>query len=113
MATTTLSSVGVSGAIILDWMGAKPVTANITLGSTTMGADYTLQYTIDDIMNVSSPTWIGWTGTVGSSITHFSSAHGDAGVTISFLNPIAALRVSSTAISSSSITLKVLQGVGG
>jgi len=113
MATSvTLSSVGTSGPINIDWMGGKPVTAIATLGSTTMTADFTIQYTLDDIQRTTTQTWFGLSSAIGSSVTHFSSANGDAGVTITFLNPVAALRISSTAISSSSITLRTLQGIG-
>jgi len=113
MATTvTLSSVGVSGAINLDWRGSKPVTAVVTLGSTTMTADFTIQYTIDDSQLVTTPTWINAGSSTGSSATHFSSANADAAVTMGFAYPIAGLRISSTAISSSSLTMKAIQGAG-
>lgn len=113
MATfTTLSSVGVSTPINLDWRGSKPVTAIATLGSTTMTADFTIQYTIDDLQFVSTPSWISVGSSTGSSATHFSSANADASVTVGFLYPIAGLRLSSTAISSSSLTLRALQGAG-
>ena len=110
--TTTLSSVGVSNPINLDWRGGKPVTCVVTIGSSTMTADYTLEFTVDDLQLDSTPTWTGISSAIGSSITHFSSATFAAGITMTFLNPIAGLRISSTAISSSSITMKTLQGVG-
>lgn len=112
MASVTLSSVGVSATINTDWMGGKPVTATVTLGSSTMTADFTLQFTIDDLLATATPTWLSFGSSTGSAATHFSSANVD-GVVLSFLNPVAGLRLSSTAISSSSLTLKVLQGVGG
>ncbi len=113
MATSvTLSSVGVSSPVNLNWRGSKPVTALVTLGSTTMSADFTLQYTIDDLQLVASPVWISLGSSVGSSATHFSSANADAGVTVGFVYPIAGLRLSSTALSSSSLTLKAIQGEG-
>lgn len=112
MPTTTLSSVGTSDPINMNWRGGKPITALVTLGSTTMSADFTLQYTLDDLQLTTTQTWIGVGSSTGSSVTHFSSANGDAGVSWTFLNPVAALRISSTAISSSSLTLKALQGEG-
>lgn len=113
MATTvTLSSVGVSGPINLDWRGSKPVTAVVTLGSTTMTADFIIQYTLDDLQLTTTQTWISAGSSTGSSATHFSSANADGGVTMGFAYPIAGLRISSTAISSSSVTLKTLQGAG-
>ena len=113
MATTvTLSSVGVSGPINLDWRGSKPVTAVVTLGSTTMTADFTIQFTLDDSQLTTTQVWTTVGSSTGSSATHFSSANADASVTVGFLYPIAALRISSTAISSSSLTLRALQGAG-
>ena len=113
MATSvTLSSVGTSGPINLDWRGSKPVTAVVTLGSTTMTTDFTVQYTLDDLQLTTSQTWINAGSSTGSSATHFSSANADAAITMGFAYPIAALRIASTAISSSTLTLKAIQGVG-
>lgn len=108
--SVTLSSVGTSDPANLDWRGGGYVTALVTLGSTTMTTDWTLQYTLDD-SQLSSATrvWLGVSSAVGSSVTHFSSAAADAGVSFTFLAPIAGLRISSTALSSSSLRLRVLQ----
>ena len=111
--TTTLSSVGVSNPVNIDWMGAKFATVAVSLGSTTLSADFTIQFTLDDLQLSSSPTWITFGSSTGSVATHFSSANADAGVVMGIAYPIAGLRISSTAISSSSLTMKVLQGVGG
>lgn len=111
--TTTLSSVGVSNPVNVDWMGAKFTTVVVTLGSTTLSADFTIQFTLDDLQNSSSPTWLTFGSSTGSATTHFSSANADGGVVLGLAYPIAGLRLSSTAISSSSLTMKVLQGVGG
>jgi len=112
MPVVSLSSVGVSSPINLDWRGSKPVTATVTLGSTTMTTDVTLQFTLDDLQISSSPVWVGWASSVGGAVTRFTSANADSPPQITFLNPIAGLRLSSTAISASSIQLKVLQGAG-
>lgn len=113
MATTvSLSSVGVSAAINLDWRGSKPVTAVVTLGSTTMTTDFTIQYTLDDLQLTATQTWISAGSSTGAAATHFSSANADAAVTMGFAYPIAALRLSSTAISASSLTMKAIQGAG-
>lgn len=107
--TVTLSSVGVSNAVNISWRSMQAVTCAVTLGSTTMTTDFTIQYTLDDLQLSSSPYWMGMGLSVGSSITHFSSANADAGVSVTFLGPLAGLRISSTAISSSTLTMKVLQ----
>lgn len=113
MTTVTLSSVGVSAYVAGDWIGSKPTTVAVSLGSTTMTADFTIQYTLDDIQVSTSPVWFSLSSEIGSSATHFSSANADAGVTVGLLYPVAALRISSSALSSSSLTMRVLQGVGG
>jgi hypothetical protein len=113
MATTvTLSSVGVSNAINLDWRTSGPVTAVVTIDSTSMTTDFSIQFTIDDAQLGQTQTWVGITSSLGSSVTHFSSANSANPLSISFLNPIAGLRLSSTAISSSSLTLKAIQAQG-
>src|SRR5262245_21990734 len=106
---TTLSSVGVSRAVNLDWRDAGPLTAQVTLGSTTMTVDFTVQYTLDDLQTSVAPAWFGYSSTVGGSAAHFSSANADSGVLISFPTPIAGIRISSTALSSSSVTLRTLE----
>lgn len=111
--TTTLSSVGVSNPINLDWIGSKFTTVVVTLGSTTMTTDFTVQFTLDDLLLSSSPTWLTFGSSTGSAATHFSSANADAAVVMGLAYPIAGLRLSSTGLSSSSLTMKVLQGVGG
>lgn len=111
-ASVTLSSVGTSTPIALDWRGAAPISALATLGSSTITVDFTVQYTLDDLQLSSAPVWISAGSSTGSSATHFSSASFDAGISLGFTYPIAALRISSTALSGSAITLKVLQGEG-
>lgn len=106
-ATVTLSSVGTSNALQLDYLGAKTTTVQLTLTSTTMTADFTVQYTLDNPTIDSSPIW------TAVSTTHYSSTIMDTGATITFTTPISALRINSTAISSSSIRLKALQNAGG
>jgi hypothetical protein len=107
---TTLSSVGTSAAANLDWRNGGYVSAQVTLGTTTMTADFTIQLTLDDpVTSSATRAWFGMSSAVGSSVTHFSSAAADAGVYVTFLSPVAGLRISSTAISSSSLTLRVLQ----
>jgi hypothetical protein len=107
-ATVTLSSVGTSGGLILDYIGAKTTTAVVTLASTTMTVNAIVQATLDSsAASGGTPTWYSV-----SSIA-VTSAYSDSGYVASILTPIAGLRLSSTAISSSSLTLKALQNAGG
>lgn len=106
--TVTLSSVGTSNAIILDYIGAKTTTVRLTLGSTTMTTSAIIQGTLESSMATgSNPTWF----TV--STVALTSAFADTGYNLTFLTPMAGLRINSTAISSSSLTLTALQNAGG
>ncbi len=116
--TVTLSSAGVSAFVNLDWMQGKPVVAQLSLGSSTIVVDYTLQATLNDIQLSSSPVWFNvvssgpWgSGTFASTGGHLSSATFDNIAVVAMNPPPAALRInSSTNTSSGTITLRVLQG---
>lgn len=101
--TVTLSSVGTTSIINLDWMSGKPVGVSVT-GSSSGTFAYTLQYTLDDVMMVSSPSWISDPN--ATALTSNSS-----GIYL-YEQPLAAIRLNSTAISSAELTLKVNQGIG-
>jgi len=106
--SVTLSSVGTSNPLILDYLGAKATTARITLASTTMTVNAVVQATLDSsAITGSSAAWYAV-----SSIA-VTSAVADTGVTYTFETPIAGLRINSTAISSSSLRLTALQNAGG
>ena len=109
-ATVTLSSVGTSDPVNLNWRGGSPTSVLVSFGSTTMTVDFTIQYSLNDSMLSSNRVWVAVGSSVGSSATHFSSANADTGVPVGFNYPIAAVRLNSTAISSSTLTLTVLQG---
>jgi len=95
--SVTLSSVGVSRGINLDWFGGEAVSASLTFGSSTATTDVTFQYTLDDLQRSSNPTWLGVSSAIGSSVQHFfSSVAFDQGVLLTFVAPIAGLRLSST-----------------
>ena len=109
----TLSSVGNSSPVALNWRGGSPTSVYANIGSSTATVDYTIQYTLDDAMLLAGSSlqvWINVGSSVGSSATHFSSANFDTGVPVGFNYPIAAVRLNSTAISASTLTLRVNQG---
>lgn len=109
--STTLSSVGTTTISNLNWMGGKPITASVIPGSTGQTSDFTIQYTLDDIMRTSSPAWSGVSSAFGVPAQHFTSSVAfPDGVTVGFLSPVTAIRLNSSALSSGSLTLKVLQG---
>lgn len=108
--TTTINS----SAVNLNWIGGKPSTVSLTFTTSLSSNTAQIQYTLDDIMRTSSPVWLSVASTAASSTiaVYPSSTWFDAGVTLSFLNPVAAVRFVSTNFSSGTITMKVLQGEG-
>src|SRR5882672_4672657 len=99
--TVTLSSAGTSPVVNLNWRGGKPITATVIV-STVVAADFTVQYTLDDVQLSTSPTWLSF----GSSANFY------AGVSIGSVYPLAALRISSTTFTAGTLTFKVIQGEG-
>jgi hypothetical protein len=105
---------GASAIANLNWIGGKPTTVALSFSSSTTNCDITIQYTLDDIQRVASTTVI-WASVASSSgtVAHFgSTTFFDPGVSLTFLNPIAAVRMNSTTLSSGIVYLKVLQGEG-
>jgi len=101
--TVTLSSVGTSRAVNLDWMNGAP-TAVLVLGAST-GTTATIQMTLDDIQQTASSlvTWI--------SDPNFTAATSNTSVAYTYTQPLAAIRLNSSAASGSSpLTMKVTQG---
>lgn len=119
--TITLSSAnvpGVSGAAALDWRGGKPATVSVFTSTTgTSSGNFSLQYTLDNIQALGGSSlafWQGVSSAIGQAATTFNaSTFGVDGVQFAFLNPVAAVRMNSTALSSGPWTMKVLQGEGG
>jgi hypothetical protein len=101
--TVTISSVGNSAAVNLDWTSGKPVGVAVT-GSSSGTFTYTVQYTLDDVMQVASPSWIADPN--ATALTSNSS-----GIYL-YQQPLAAIRLNCGAISSAVLTMKVVQGVG-
>src|SRR5450631_483794 len=114
----TSASTTTSAAIALNWTGARPVSVGLTMPSTTGSLDATIQFCLQDYQRLgvgsSQVTWFNY-GSSGIG-SHFSSANldvGGAGPVITFLGPIAGIRVQSTNISSGPLVAYVLQGEGG
>jgi hypothetical protein len=113
------TSPGATDPVALNWIGGKPTTVGLSWNSSNVLCISKIQYTLDDIQRVSSQNvvWNSVPSTANSSNPQFygSTTYWDTGVTVSFLNPIAAVRLNSTSItagSSQSVTMKVLQGEG-
>lgn len=122
--TVTLSSVGTSPPVSLNWIGGKATTAVAIASSSGATGDFIVQFTMDDLQRSSSPTWIGFSSNSyaveNAAAAHYSVANtfpsgstGSGGecVYVPIPGPIAGLRLSSTAISGT-LNLKVIQGEG-
>ena|SRR5258705_14001811 len=116
--TVTLSSANVpgqSGVAALSWRAGQPTTAAVYASTTgTQTGTFSIQYTMDDVQLVGGSSlalWASVSSAIGSSgVTFTSSTITTDGLFYQFLTPIAALRLSSTAMSSGPLTMKVIQG---
>ncbi len=100
-AAVTLSSVGTSPAISLDYWAARPTLAAVYGSSGGFTGAASLQVSADD-PKVSPTTWI-----TDPAMTALTSA-----AFATYLGPIAQLRLSSSALTSGSIVLKAVQSIG-
>jgi hypothetical protein len=115
----TISSVGTGQIVALDWMRGGPTTVGIRAASTTTAAPSgggVLQYTLDDITTAPSAAAIVWNGASsvwGSTVAGVvvtTSGTLDVPYTFLFTTPVAGLRFSCSAFSSTSLVMKILQG---
>lgn len=118
--TAVSTSPGASAVVGLNWIGGKASTVSLSWNSSNVLCVSQLQYSMDDMQRVpaASMVWSAVPSTANSSNPQFyaSSALFDTGVTVSFLSPIAALRLFSTSITaggSQSVSMRVLQSEGG
>ncbi len=115
--TAVSTSPGASTVVGLNWIGGKPTTVGLSWNSSTILAVSQLQYSLDDMQRVASSlmVWNSVQSTAASSTPQFygSTTSFDTGQTVSFLSPIAAVRLFSTSITAGGtqfIVMKVLQG---
>ena len=96
---TSISSVGVSRAVNLDWGAAPRVSFSVT-GSSSGTFSYVVEGVIDDLQQVASAN-VAWT-VLSSATTANSSLN-------LYQGPLAAIRLNVAAISSATLSLRVLQ----
>ena len=96
---TSISSVGVSRAVNLDWGAAPRVSFSVT-GSSSGTFSYVVEGVIDDLQQVASAN-VAWTA-LSSATTANSSLN-------LYQGPLAAIRLNVAAISSATLSLRVLQ----
>jgi hypothetical protein len=122
IASVTLSSVGTSPVLGLNWRGARPATLNAVSSSSGSSADFTVQYSLQDPVlagGTSAVTWFGFSSNTfaidSAGGVHYSAASiFPDGVYIPLPTPVAAVRLNSSSIAASNtLTLYLLQGDGG
>ncbi len=118
--TAVSTSPGASAVVGLNWVAGRPTTVSLSWNSSNVLSVSQLQYSLDDMQRVPSTgmVWYAVQSTANSSNPQFyaSSALFDTGGQISFLSPIAALRLFSTSITANGsqfIRMKVCQPEGG
>jgi hypothetical protein len=115
-ATVTLSSVGTSPPVNLNWRGGKPATVVVVSSASGSSGSVVVQFTLDDLQLSSSPTWFGFSSNTYSidflsGTIYNASAIFPDGVYVPIPTPVAAVRINSSALSQG-FTMKVIQGDG-
>jgi hypothetical protein len=98
----TLTSSGIGRAINLDWMAAKFTSWTVT-GSSSGSFTYSVEGALDDLQQTpaASVAWFALSSatTANSSLNIVSAALG-------------AIRLNAAAVSSATLTLRIMQGIG-
>jgi len=100
---TQLSSVGTGRPVNLDWMAAKYVSFAVT-GSSSGTFTYTIEATLDDFLQTASSLAV-WFALSTAALTANSSIN-------LYQGPLAGIRLKASAVSSATLTLRILQGIG-
>lgn len=97
----TLTSSGIGRAVNLDWMSSKFTSFAVT-GSSSGTFSYTVEGALDDLNQTSS-----------GSVAWFTLSSASANSSINIVTgPLGGIRLNLAAVSSASVTLRVLQGIG-
>ena len=122
LTTAVSSNPGASTVCNLNWIGGKPTTVVVYSTNTGSSIAFNIQYTMDDPQRVGGSSNALWqnlssaysdTGiTQGTGATFSSSNIVNDGLLVSFLSPLAAIRLNSTSMSGGPLQLKVIQGEG-
>ncbi len=106
-----------STPVVLNWRDGWFTNVLVT-ASSSFACDFTVEYTLDDLMLVggaSAATWSAVSSVAGQPATHFlSSLAYPMGVSYAFPGPVAAVRLGSTAQTAmgagNTLSMKVIQG---
>jgi hypothetical protein len=114
LTTATSTTPGASAICNTDRLGGKPISVSVIPSAASSGA-FQIQFSLDDVQKTTSTgvTWSGLGSSLGAQATVFvASASVPDGVFASFLSPVSAVRINSTALAGGSLVLRVNQGEG-
>jgi hypothetical protein len=97
--SVTLSSSGIGRAVDLDWISSKFAAFTMTFSNSGTAA-WKAESTLDDLQQITSPAWF----TLSSGGANSSSSR--------VCGPLAGIRLNVAALSSATLTFRVLQGIG-
>ena len=104
---------GVSAPSETNWRSGKPMSVSVFVSTTgTSSGAWSLQFSLDDPMLLGGSSlayWQGVSSATGQPATTFGTSNPD-GVFFSFPTPVAAVRLSASALSSGPLIIKILQG---
>ena len=109
---SSTASLGASTSVVCDWVVDNPVSVMVTMGSSQGSVTFTVQATLDDLMTSSARFNITPSFSDVSSAIALSSGGVIVSSIVNIANPIAAVRINTTAQSSTSVLMHVLQGIG-
>jgi hypothetical protein len=118
LATVTLSSVGTSPVVNLNWIGGKPVLMNIVSSAATSSGSVVIQYSLDDPQRTASSlaSWFGvssqtYSVEAAAGTVYSASAIFPDGIFLPLPISPCAVRMNSSALSQG-FTMRVVQGEG-
>jgi hypothetical protein len=101
--TVTLSSVGTSRAVNLDWVNGAPTSVAVT-GSSSGSFAYTIQQTLDDLQ-LTDASAVSWVNDPNATALTANSS-----VIFIYYQALAGIRLSASTVSSATLVMKVNQG---
>jgi hypothetical protein len=100
--TVSVSSVGTSRPVALDWMSGAPTRVSVT-GSSSGTFAYTIQFSLDDLQTT-APAAVTWISDANATALTSNSS-----VAFNYTAPIAAIRINSSALSSAALSVEITQ----
>jgi hypothetical protein len=98
----TLTTSGIGRAVNLDWMSGKRTSFSVT-GSSSGTFTYTVEGALDDLSQTTAAN-VAW-----FALSSATTANSSLSI---FSGPLGGIRLNASALSSATLTLRILQGIG-